>query len=89
MIFDTVRRYQEHFTQKGLAQGIEQGREEGLLRGKRELCAKLLSLKFGPDDTRALWLDALSSPQLDLLAERILSATDEAALRVELDALAP
>jgi hypothetical protein len=91
MILDTARRYhQEHFSQEGLKQGLEQGREDGLLRVKREQCAQEpLLLKFGPDDTRSVWLDTLSSRQLDLLAERLLSATDEAALRAEFFLLAP
>lgn len=85
MIFDTARRFEEHFTQKGLKLGREEGREEGLKRGKHDMLAKQLQLKFGTDDTRAAWLDALSSDQLDQLAELLLSADDELALRAKLE----
>jgi hypothetical protein len=62
-------------------------REELIEEGSRDTLAKLLRLKFGPDEERAVWLGALSAAQLDLLAERLLAATAEPALRAEVDAL--
>jgi hypothetical protein len=82
---DTARKFEEHFTQKGRQQGIAQG----LLRAKRETAAKLLLLKFGPDDTRAAWMEALSAAQLDLLTKLLLSTDDETALRAKIDAHRP
>jgi hypothetical protein len=76
MFVDTMKKYHKEL------------REEGILRGQRDMLARQLRLKFGADEARAAWLDALSTAQLDLLAERLLVATAEPALRAEIDALA-
>jgi hypothetical protein len=79
MFVETMLKYREEL--------IEEGREAGILRGRLDTLGMLLRLKFGADEGRAAWLDTLSVAQLDLLAERLLSATAESALRAEVDAL--
>jgi predicted transposase/invertase (TIGR01784 family) len=69
-------------------EGIALGREEGLLRGLRGVAAKQLRLKFGVDAQRERWLETLTIAQLDTLTELLLSATDEAALRAQVEATA-
>jgi flagellar biosynthesis/type III secretory pathway protein FliH len=65
----------------GMAQGLEQSREQGVLLGMCKMAGQLLQLKFGDNATRAAWPDGLSGPQLDELVARIWAADDEAALR--------
>ncbi len=92
MFVETMLKYREELIEAGREEGREEGREagrqEGFLQGRCDLLARQLQLKFGPDEARAAWLDALSVAQLDLLTERILSATVEATLRAEIDELA-
>jgi hypothetical protein len=84
MFVETMLKYREEL----IEEGREEGREAGILRGRRDTIARQLQLKFGVDEGRAAWLDALSVAQLDLLAERLLSADAEPALRDEINALA-
>jgi hypothetical protein len=87
MFVETMLKYREELIEEGREVGREEGREAGILRGRRDTLGMLLRLKFGVDEGRAAWLDALSVAQLELLAERLLSATAEPALRAEVDAL--
>ena len=80
----------ERLIQQGIQQGrqeaantaeklIQQGRQEGLQRGLqnlRDVVRKLLHLKFGPlSEEHEARVRQASAEQLDLWAEKILSAT--------------
>jgi Putative transposase, YhgA-like len=69
---DSVMTLAEIWTQ----QGIEKGRIEGIERGERAILVKLIVLKFGKIDAASgAKLDAATPAQLELWAERILTAT--------------
>ncbi|GMR24277.1 MAG: hypothetical protein BMS9Abin37_2799 [Acidobacteriota bacterium] len=63
----------EKFEQKGL----EKGREEGLLTGKRETLLRLFSAKFGTvSEATTARVEAIDSvEELDALLERVLTAS--------------
>ena len=60
---------------EGREEGREEGRIEGRLEGQREMVLEQLAFKFGPlpAETRAA-VEALTEPQINELAVRILTA---------------
>jgi predicted transposase YdaD len=65
----------EQLSQRAREEGREEGREQGREEGQRATLLKLLRLRFQelPDDALAR-VEAATSEQLDLWAERILTA---------------
>jgi predicted transposase YdaD len=86
MLADAFDLLKKEAKEEGIKEGIKEGIEAGRLEERRALLGKLLGLKFGPSETRAAALAALSPEQLDLAAALILSADAEDALFVALTA---
>jgi len=71
----TARQRIQDWFEKGKASNIAEGRTEGLVEGQRWLVEKQLRLKFGVLGEPALArIATATSTQLDLWAERVLSA---------------
>jgi len=71
----TARQRIQDWFEKEKASNIAEGRVEGRAEGQRRLVEKLLRLKFGVLSEAALArIAAATSTQLELWAERVLSA---------------
>ena len=73
---DRLEEYTQRVRAEAIEQGLEQGLERGRSRGRREVLLKLLRLKFNslPEGAEKRVAEA-SSEELDLWAERILTAS--------------
>ena len=76
-VSEGVREVAMSLRQKWQEQGRVEGRAEGVTQGRVELVLKQLQLRFGelPADVRAR-VEAASIEDLDLWAERVLTATE-------------
>jgi hypothetical protein len=73
--------------QEGIEKGRQEGRQEGIAKGERAILVKQLALKFGTlDPETQAKIDAAPPPDLELWAERILTAStvDEVVALAEL-----
>ena len=67
--------YQSDFARRYVAEGREEGRAEGELRGRADLLARLLTVRFGPLSAEAhSRIAGASIAELDAMGERLLIA---------------
>jgi hypothetical protein len=67
--------YQSDFARRYVAQGREEGRAEGELRGRADLLVRQLTVRFGPLSADAHSRIARASiAELDAMGERLLTA---------------
>jgi hypothetical protein len=75
-MFSRKHYYISDFARTYFAQGWAEGRDAGLIEGRAAMALRLLSLRFGvPSQTMQWRVHRASIPDLDALAERILSAS--------------
>lgn len=79
---DTVMTAGERLIQQGEVRGLQKGRQEGRQEGERALLLRLLRKRFGNavDGEVERRLEAASGEQIEIWAERVLSATTIAEL---------
>jgi hypothetical protein len=73
---DIVEMWRQEAIQEGVKQGLERGVKQGLERGERQLLLRLLQRRFGDqvDAATERRLEAASARQIEIWAERVLSA---------------
>ncbi|HEX9723979.1 MAG TPA: Rpn family recombination-promoting nuclease/putative transposase [Vicinamibacteria bacterium] len=74
--YQSVQEVKETWSDRMLKKGREEGREAGVIEGKRETLLRLLTVKFGPlsPETMAKLNAVPSAAELDAYVERIVAA---------------